>query len=357
MVPAPDLNLSLQGHYAEATLFRAWVWGRSVAHRFLFNTALIFSCAICLSGCARPKDDNIKAFANATSALTTFAKSTGDLNVEVDGKIKLALAAHEAIKGESATIKVQKSILLTGKSDADWKAVTGFLDAISAYATALSAANDPGLETGLGDKVTSIGSAIAKVDTAIALTDSPDRITAISNVVGQLVTVATNLYASHQIHEAMGRAQNALDNGAASLQSAVHFVYNNTQRKLDRYQNLLQCKGAIVASGPEESGRPDKLKDVKEFCRGRFPRTFDAAITPASSLERYNNFVASEQELSGLQARLAALQNVGESIGAMIEAHRKMMIDLDDKTALLDFLKSVGTIADNLAKVEAAKSS
>src|SRR5437899_7632464 len=29
--------------YAEATLFRAWVWGRSVAHRFLFNTALIFS--------------------------------------------------------------------------------------------------------------------------------------------------------------------------------------------------------------------------------------------------------------------------------------------------------------------------
>ena len=119
MVPALDLNLSLQCHYAEATLFQGWVWGRSVAHRFLSNTALIFSCAICLSGCARPKDDNIKAFANATSALTTFAKSTGDLNVEVDGKIKLALAAHEAIKGESATIKVQKSILLTGNERVD----------------------------------------------------------------------------------------------------------------------------------------------------------------------------------------------------------------------------------------------
>ena len=109
MVPALDLNLSLQCHYAEATLFQGWVWGRSVAHRFLSNTALIFSCAICLSGCARPKDDNIKAFANATSALTTFAKSTGDLNVEVDGKIKLALAAQDAIKGESATIKFRKA--------------------------------------------------------------------------------------------------------------------------------------------------------------------------------------------------------------------------------------------------------
>jgi hypothetical protein len=326
-----------------------------VLYRLLRDFVLLV-CALSAVGCARPKGDNITAFAAATSALTTFAKSTGDLNVEIDGKIKLALAAQESIKGQSATIKVQKSVLLTGKSDADWKAVTGFLDAISAYATALSAANNPDLETGLGDKVTKIGSAIAKVDAAVNLAGSSERIGAISNVVGELVTLATDLYASYQIRDAMRRAQIVLDRGAPSLRSAVHFVYNNTQNKLSKYQTLLQCKVAVVASGPD-SGKPDKLADAKEFCRARFPGVFDFPITPASSLERYDNFVAVEQELSGLQTRLAALQNVGKSIDAMIEAHRKLMNDLDDKTALLDFLSSVSTIADNLAKVESAKSS
>jgi hypothetical protein len=323
-----------------------------VLRRFLRVIAL-FCCFALVVACARPKDDNIKAFSDATSALATFAKSTGDLNVEIDGKIKVALAAQEAIKGENATIKAQKSVLLTGKSDADWKAVTGFLDAISAYAKALSAANDPGLETGLGDKVTSVGAAIAKVDAAMALANS-DHITAISNVVGQIVTVATNLYASYQIREAMMRVQHTLDVGGPHLQSAIRYVYTNTGMKLDNYQLLLECKGAIVASGPVESAT---LRQAKEICKRKFPGVFEAAITPASSLERYNNFVASQQELSGLQTRLAALKNVGESIAAMIDAHKKMMTDLDDKAALLDFIKSVETIADNLAKVEAAKSS
>ena len=180
-------------------------------------------CVFLIVGCARPKDDNIKAFASATGALATFAKTAGDLNVELDGKFKLAMAAQASLKDKSPNLSVAKAVLVTGTSDADWKAVSGFLDAVTAYAEALAKANDPSLVTGLADKVTSIGSAISKVEGALAIADSAgqERIGAIGNIVGELVGIASNMYASIQIRESMAKAQIVLDRGRAPLQQAI----------------------------------------------------------------------------------------------------------------------------------------
>lgn len=327
-----------------------------MAFNFSHKIALIFVCAIAVSGCARPKDDNITAFASATGALTTFAKNTGDLNAEIDSKIKLALAAQDSIAGNAVVIGVPKGEFLTGRSDADWKAVTGFLDAISAYAAALAKANDPTLETGLGDKLTSIGSAIAKVNTALSLGGSSDRITAISGIVGQIVTVAANLYASYQIKDAMNQTQSTLDQGRPFLQDALAGVYRSSAVKLAEYKLILGCKTVLVAALPDSAGQ-DKSANTKEGCRIRYPKLAAAVISPSSSLQRYDNFIAASQEFAGLQVRVEALKDVSKAVGTMIDAHNKLKDDLDDKTALMDFLKSVGSIADGLAKVEGAKAS
>src|SRR6476646_6474429 len=98
------------------------------------HLAGFFVIALCLISCARPKDANISTFSNATTALTSFAKSTGDLNVQIDGKIKLATSAYKSIAGTNTDFPAPAGVLITGESDADWKAVTAFLDAISAYA-------------------------------------------------------------------------------------------------------------------------------------------------------------------------------------------------------------------------------
>jgi hypothetical protein len=99
--------------------------GRSMLYRLPYRVAPALLCICVISGCARPKDANITAFANATSALTAFAKDTGDLNVDIDGRIKLAMAAHKAIAATNTDFPAEKGVLITGQSDADWEARAG----------------------------------------------------------------------------------------------------------------------------------------------------------------------------------------------------------------------------------------
>jgi hypothetical protein len=318
-----------------------------VAHALLYVSVL--------SGCARPKDANIAAFANATSALTTFAKNTGDLNVEIDGKIKLAMAADKAIAGTDTTFPAAKGVLITGESDADWKAVVAFLDAVTAYASALAKANDPSLESGLSDKITSIGSALAKVEAAKAAANSQNqaRVQVIGNIAGAIINIAANLYASIQIHSAMAEAQRVLDAARDPLQAAIYDVYSSSQLKLTKYETVLWCKLTTVSGFPANS----QTNAGRDPCKAFFTDLAKVDVTPANTLQRYDTYIAISEEDTGLQARLKALKDVSKAVGAMIDAHKKLMQDLDDQTALTQFLQSVGTIADNLAKLQAPQKS
>jgi hypothetical protein len=317
-------------------------------YRFLRGAAAL-ACAALIVGCARPRDDNITAFANATGALTTFAKNTGDLNVEIDSRIKIAVAAQQSITKPAYNIDVAKGKLLNGKSDADWQVISGFLDAVSAYAKALAAANDPSLETNLGDKYSSMGSAIAKINTAAKLGGSSDDITAMSNIIGEIVKIASDLYASYQIRQTMDKTQHLLDDSRKYLQDAVGRVHENSSRKLERYRDALECKITMM-SNVEAAGKEERRK----FCLARFHDLAGLPANPASTLQRYDNYVAASQEYAALKARLDALNDVAAAIGSMIEAHRKMSKDLDDKTAVTNFLANVGSIADNVAKLRSA---
>jgi len=304
------------------------------------KTAGIFVCALfaLTAGCARPQDANITAFANATTALSSLAKSAGDFDIEIDGKQRAAKAANDYASGSKLEFKPQDGILITGKSDADWKAIGAFLDAVSAYAAALAKANDPNLETGLSSKVSNVGSALAKVAAAKATTtgakDQQQRITAIGAIVSDLVGLASNLYASTQIRSAMAKAQPILEEARAPLNDAINIVVADANSKLEDYRVALRTKLAAANSSD---------------CPG------SKRCAYATSFEKYDAYQAAYQEYLTLNTRLDALRGVTKAINAMITAHQKLGEDLDDTGALTQFLQAVGDIADKISDLSNVK--
>ncbi len=317
--------------------------------------AIALLIAFQLVGCARPKDANITAFSNATTALTTFAKSTGDLNVQIDGKIKLATSAYKSIAGTNTDFPPPKSVLVTGESDADWKAVTAFLGAVSAYASALSAANNPNLESNLSSKIPGISTALSNIAAANAAANSQNsqRIQLIGNIAGAIVDIASNLYASIEIRDAMSKAQPILETARAPLEEAIYHVYSSTQLKLTKYETVLWCQETTLSGYPVTSSG----NRGADPCRAFFPDLQSAKITQASTLERYNNYAAISQEDASLKLQLSALKDVSKAVGAMIDAHAKLMQDLDNQAALTTFLQDVDTIATNISKAQALNNS
>lgn len=293
-----------------------------------------------ITGCARPKSDNITAFANATSALTAFAKSTADLDTEIDGKRVTTDAANSFTAG-APNFLPKEGVLIRGKSDADWKAIGGFLDAVSAYADALAKANDPSLVTGLTGKVSSVGTALSKV-AAARNADPTDvqRITSIGAIVSELVGIAINLYASNQIQAAMTQAQPILEDARAPLRDAIGAVLQHSRRNLEDYRVSLRCK-LFIARG--------------EYSANQCPKLAKLALPAgqSTSIEQHDSYVAASQDYLALKARVGALEGIDQAIDDMISGHAKLKDNLDNTAALTQFLQSVGNIADNMVKLEA----
>jgi hypothetical protein len=257
---------------------------------------------------------------------------------------RLAANAANSYTAGATNFLPKDGVLVTGKSDADWKAISGFLDAVSAYADALAKANDPSLVTGLTGKVSSVGTALSKV--AAARNASPtdvQRITTIGAIVSDLVGVATNLYASVQIQAAMTQAQPILDSARAPLRDAINAVIQDSRRKLEDYRVSLRCK-LLIARGDYSALQCPKL-----------PKVAAPPVGQSTSIEQYDSYIAASQDYLALNARVSALKGIDKAIDDMISGHEKLKDNLDNTAALTQFLQSVGDIADNLAKLEALK--
>jgi hypothetical protein len=307
--------------------------------------ASLVALAIATTSCARPKSDNITAFATATSALASFAKSAADLDIEIDGK-RSAAAAANAYSAGASKFPPNKGVFITGKSDADWKAISGFLDAVSAYASALAKANDPSLVSGLADKVSSVETALSKVASAKANVTpaNAQRVTLIGGIVTDLVGVASNLYASIQITAAMDEAQTILNDARIPLRDSILAVVADSNSKLEDYRTALRCK-LLIAKGTYNEDDCPKLtaNDIK------------IPTTQATSIEQYDSYIAASQDYFALQARVEALKGLDKAIDAMVSGHQKLKDNLDNTAALTQFLQTVGDIADKMAKVEALR--
>lgn len=289
---------------------------------------------LAIGGCARPRDENLKAFATATSALSNAAKTAGGLNTEIDGKIKLTEAADEFADGgvtRHPHFPAPEPQFVAGKklTVADWKVIEAFLAAVSAYADALNKANDPKLETDLTDKTTALANTIAKAATAQDVargnpnaTKDLQRLQFIGGIAVDIVSIASNIYAGYQIQQAMDDVQPQLDAARAPLTDAINAVVVDDKAKYNLYVKTAQDKLKLVSKDP----------------------TFIA---------KYDAYVALNQDVETLNARVAALDSLSKAVGAMIDAHAKLKDNLDSKTALLQFLQTVGDIVDKVQKIEA----
>ena len=330
-------------------------------------TAWLFVAALLVvTGCARPRDDNLKAFATATSALVTAAKTAGDLNVEIDAKIKLTKAATKFASRSDPhfVFPAPAGEFVGGHSDADWKAIRAFLSAVSAYADALQKANDPKLETGLSDKTTGLFTALANarsaMDTARSMKPSSScksacvakrkqEVLTIGGIVANVVTIASNIYAAYEIQKSMEAMQPHLEAARQPLTNAINAVIADDQTKFDDYLVAAQQKLRAIA------GSEDKLRDLSEKQREAIAlraRETNVAFNDVKFIAKYDAYVSLNDDYRTLEARVAALSSLSSAVGAMITAHGKLMEDLDSKTALLDFVKSVADIADKLEKIK-----
>jgi len=341
---------------------------RSVS-KVILPATLLWLVACLLFGCAGPKDANVTAFANATTALTTLAKSTGDLNTDIDSKIKLAIAADQSIGGDTS-IPAPKGVLITGKSDADWKSVVAFLDALSAYASALAQANNPGAkDSSSSDKKTSASSASANMATAkAAASSSKSRVQQIGSIVEAIITLASNLYAGIQIRETMTEMQPVLEKARIPLTTAIYNVYSSTQNKLFQYETILYCRATLLGGFPEGNIKaclkyfPNAVRQiiqakqaVEDAERGKvnpLKPLLELEPTRVTILERYNNYVSISQEDAALKLQLSALKDVSKAVSAMIDAHAKLLQNIDDPSALTQFLQQVDKIAQSVSQAE-----
>src|SRR5262249_52268582 len=156
------------------------------------------------------------------------------------------------------------------------------------------------LETTLSSNVTNIGSALAKVQAAKAAANSTSsqRIQFLGNIAGALVSIASDLYASIQIHDAMEKAQLIFEQARSPLKDALVQVNNSTNRKLDRYEFLLSCKMTLISGYPADKGS-------NEPCQARYPQLREIInkngnAIPANTLARYDDYVAVSQEDAAL---------------------------------------------------------
>jgi len=303
-------------------------------------------CVACivLSCCARPKDANLTAFANATSTLATAAKNASSLDVQIDAKLRAAAAARNYAAGSPLKFDPKGGTFITGKSDADWKAVTAFLDAVNGYATALSQANDAKLVGGVTGGITSLGTALANANAASALANpnNQQRINLISGAVADLVGVVGNGYAAIEIRAAMNEAQPILQAARGPLKDSLKIVFADATSKLEDYKQALRCRLSIAGARPGTQASCPPGKDI---------HVADAA--PPTSLEKYDAYLAAWQDYLAIQASVQALGNLPAAVDAMIAAHEKLKDDPDNSAALAGFLQAVGDIAAKEGQFEA----
>ncbi len=151
----------------------------------------------------------------------------------------------------------------------------------------------------------------------------------------------------------MSKAQPILEEARAPLEEAIYHVYSSTELKLTKYETVLWCQETTLSGYPVTSPGNRGADPCKAF----FPDLQNAEITQASTLERYNNYATISQEDASLRLQLSALKDVSKAVGTLVDAHAKLLQDLDNQAALMTFLQDVDTIATNISKAQALDNS
>ncbi|MCK0208423.1 hypothetical protein MWN33_10315 [Starkeya koreensis] len=308
-----------------------------------------------LNGCARPSSESIQAFASATGGLLTSANAAADFNAAMNQKVHVAEKAQAYAAKGAVDVSPNPDKLLGGHGVALWRSVTGFLGAVTAYAKALAAANDPALVTGASGAVATLGGAVGGVATATGAPASvTPQITAVANIASHIVQIGLELHAARQLRSAMEDVQPLLEQAQAPLTRIVTAIRTDTGKLLRDYDSLISIRLDLARTPP-----PDEPAATAEPGRAD-PATGNGPPVLAKGEEfqrRYELYVALVSERDALLVQHEALARLPAAIAAMANAHAEIIASLDKPqartAALLAFVQQVGAIATEIGKLQA----
>jgi hypothetical protein len=263
--------------------------------------------------------------------VTSIVTSASDLAIEIDGRAKAAAEATNYASKKLGVFPPPPGMLLQGKSDADWAVRITMMKAIGAYAKALAEANDPALSKSVSETAASLSVSLSNFETArlssAGLTGAEaaaraNRIQLVGGIVSDALGFATELYTGARIREVMTNAHPTLVSGVAILKKDLAELVVSIQLKRIREQRNLTNKLEVHVSDPL-----------------------------LNSVQRYELYMAAASELAALQARVEVLQQAGEALDNMLQAHESLIGSSDDKRALSAFLAIVQSMSDKVKKL------
>ncbi len=278
-----------------------------------------------VSNCSHPSDKAIASFADSTAAITSIASSAVDLQTDVDDKTQALVAATSFATGRVSTFPPPRGTYLDKQLKKDWAVRVAVLKAIGAYAKALAEANDPALAKSVSDTTKNLSVALTDFQSATAAragdsAATTERIKVVGGIIADAAGLFTELYTAQQLREVMTR---------------IH-------PKLEEARDLLKVDLVDLQSGlkAQQNAYTRALGDKLTMIQG---------LTPS---QRYDAYMSAASEFAAMKTRIAIVQSSVEGLDAMVEAHKAIMQDTDDKRAVLAFVTFVRDVADKAKKLQ-----
>jgi hypothetical protein len=306
------------------------------AKSFLASNGMMIKCRVCgplaaalisllVSNCSHPSDKAIASFADSTTAITSIASSAVNLQTDVDDKTQALRAATSFASGATSVFPPPQGVYLDKQFKKDWAVRVAVLEAIGAYAKALAEANDPALAKSVSDTTTNLSVALSDFQSAAATRagGSPaaaQRIALVGGIIADAAGLFTEFYTAQQLRAVMTRIHPKLEEARDLLKADLASILSDLKGQQNAYTRALE----------------DKLTKI-------------TGLTPS---QRYDAYMNAAGDFAAMKARIVILQGSVDGLDAMVEAHKAIIEDTDDKRAVLAFVTFVKDVADKARKLQ-----
>jgi hypothetical protein len=276
-----------------------------------------------LTNCASfPKSAAITQFSQATTTATTLLQNAGKLDLQLSQKLGYEEAVTEYINGQSFKFPPGDFALLDKKRISARLQVLG---AISSYADALAALDDPQQPAKVGTAISGLGSVVTNFSKVANPNANTAEIAPVVNLLGASVT----FFVSQQNAIAIRNAVKVADpwiKQAASLLIADFSILNR------RYTRRLTELRAL---------QKQKIRYVRR----------DSKVTRIDLENRFSELYTADQDLS---TQVTALQQSTNILNALVAAHDELANSEGTDREIADFKTLVDAIAVDIPQIKNA---
>lgn len=267
--------------------------------------AICFIAAGCVSF---PKSSAVTQFAQATTTATTLLQNAAKLDLLLAQKNGYEQGVTEYIIGENDFDFPPRDFPLLDKQRI--AARVQILEAISAYAQALAALNDPQQASKVGDAITQLGSVV----TTFTTSNFPGVNSAEIGPVSALIGTTTAFLVSQRSAIAIHDATNAAD---PWIKKAVELLSNDFVILNRRFGRRLH---ELVAA------QKQKIRYIRD----------DHTVNRIELEQRYSDLYAAYLDLS---TQVTALDQSTAILNALVAAHDELRSSQDTARSIVEFKK------------------